>query len=69
MRILAFLEDPPVVERILRPIGEPIEAPNVLPVRGPPQRELEFSQVSPVQHADNEWPEMDQTGGVPDTWD
>jgi hypothetical protein len=70
MRILAFLEDPPVVERILRHIGEPTEAPEVLPARGPPQRELEFSQVDSLQHADNEWPEMDQTlDAGDDTWD
>jgi hypothetical protein len=33
---------PPVVERILGHIGEPTEAPAVLPARSPPQGELPF---------------------------
>ncbi len=72
MRIIAFLEDPPVVEKILRHIGEPTQAPEVLPARGPPQAELDFDQVGAVEQgaAGAEWPEMDQTAGSMDeTWD
>ncbi len=47
MRIIAFVLDPPVIERILRHIGEPVTAPAVLPVRLPPQGELEFDQTAP----------------------
>ncbi len=70
MRIIAFLEDPPVVERILRHIGEPPQAPAVLPARAPPQTELDLGQVGAVEQQDCEWPEMDQTAGLgDDTWD
>ena len=66
MRILAFLQDPPVVERILRHVGEPTQAPAVLPARAPPQAEMDFDpQAERV-----EWPEMDQTAGATDdSWD
>jgi hypothetical protein len=57
MRIVAFIQDPPVIERILHHIGEPTEAPRVLPARAPPQHALEFDQ-----NADGlEWPDVDQT--------
>ena len=72
MRIIAFLEDPPVVEEILRHIGESTQAPEVLPARAPPQGELGFDQAGSLQQvaADEEWPEMDQTAGSgDDTWD
>jgi hypothetical protein len=66
MRILAFIQDPPVVEKILRHIGEPTEPPEVLPARGPPQGELGFESEA---EADG-WPEMDQTAGRGDEgWD
>ncbi len=45
MRIIAFILDRSQVERILTHIGEPAEAPEVMPARGPPQAELEFDQV------------------------
>ena len=44
MRIIAFVLDPPVIERILRHIGEPTETPPILPARSPPQGELGFDQ-------------------------
>ncbi len=69
MRIIAFLEDPPVVEKILLHIGEPTQAPELLPARAPPQTELDFGQVGAEDQADNEWPEMDQTAGETETWD
>lgn len=37
MRLIAFILDPPVIERILVLIGEPVEAPVVLSARSPPQ--------------------------------
>ena len=36
MRIIAFVLDPPVIERILRHVGEPTEPPANLPARSPP---------------------------------
>ncbi len=38
MRIIAFIVDPPVIERILTHVGEPTEPPAVLPARAPHQR-------------------------------
>jgi len=67
MRIIAFILDRPVIERILTHIGEPVEAPVVCPARGPPQGELGFDQVDQAVGRDA-WPEIDQTGGR-DTWD
>ena len=66
MRIIAFVLDPPVIERILDHIGEPQQPPIVLPARSPPQAEMDFDQVA----GSDEWPEMDQTVGADDdTWD
>ena len=69
MRIIAFVLDPPVIERILTHIGEPVEAPAVLPARAPPQAEIQFDQA--VQTGgDQPWPEMDQTADLgDDTWE
>ncbi len=65
MRIIAFVLDPPVIERILRHVGEPTQPPAVLPARSPPQGELEFDQTAPG----DPWPEMDQTAGTDgDPW-
>jgi hypothetical protein len=63
MRLIALILDPPVVERILEHIGEPSEAPAVLPARSPPLGELSFDAdlEAPAKEA---WPEIDQTGGV-----
>ena len=66
MRIIAFVLDPPVIERILRHIDEPIEPPAVLPARSPPQGEFAFNQDSGA----DEWPDLDQTAGAAgDPWD
>lgn len=67
MRIIAFILDPPVIERILTHIGEPATPPAVLPARAPPQAELSFVQVDPAGGAEA-WLEIDQTGGQ-DSWD
>ena len=65
MRLIAFIMEPPVVEKILTHIGEPTEPPVVLPARAPPQVEIDFNQVDPG----NEWPDMDQTAGAEgETW-
>ena len=57
MRIIAFVQDPPVVEKILTHIGEPVSPPAILPARSPPQGEFGFDQAGGAQ----EWVEMDQT--------
>ena len=57
MRIIAFILDRSVIERILEHIGEPTTPPAVLPARAPPQAEMDFDQVGGA----GEWPEMDQT--------
>ena len=67
MRIIAFILDPPVIERILTHIGEPVTPPAVLAARAPPQAELGFEPANP-QVAQTAWPEIDQTGGQ-DSWD
>jgi hypothetical protein len=65
MRIIAFVLDPPVIERILRHIGEPVTAPPVLPPRSPPQGELALDQSA----GQAMWPEMDQTTGADAGWE
>jgi hypothetical protein len=58
MRIIAFLKDPQVVERIPSHIGEPT------------QLELDFDQEASVEQQASDWPEMDQTVGSDDNgWD
>ena len=42
MRLIAFIMEPVVVEKILSHIGEPTEPPTVLPARAPPQVEMDF---------------------------
>ena len=65
MRLIAFIMEPPVVEKILFHIGEPTEAPAVLIARAPPQVEMDFDQVV----EGNDWPDMDQTAETTDkTW-
>ena len=65
MRLIAFIMEPPVVEKILLHIGEPTEPPAVLPARAPPQVEMDFNQVA----QEYDWPDMDQTAGAEDeTW-
>ena len=67
MQIIAFILDPPVIERILTHIGEPATSPVVLPARAPPQAQLGF-EPSDTPAAQTTWPEIDQTGGQ-DSWD
>lgn len=70
MRIIAFIIEPPVIERILTHVGEPTEPPEVLPARAPPQLELGFDQdPESLDPSGDTWPDMDQTAGAPDeTW-
>jgi hypothetical protein len=66
MRIIAFIQDPPTIEKILTHIGEATQAPEVLPARGPPQGEMAFTQDADA----DDWPDMDQTAGASgDGWD
>lgn len=65
MRIIAFILDPPVIERILAHIGVPTEPPALRPARSPPQGELRFDQTAGL----DDWPEMDQTAGLGEGWD
>jgi len=66
MRIIAFVQEPAVVEKILTHIGEPIAPPAILPARSPPQGEFGFDQVVGAE----EWVEVDQTAAPDrDTWD
>ena len=66
MRIIAFVLDPPVIERVLRHVGEPTEPPVVLPARSPPQGELVFDQDG----GRDDWPEMDQSVDIAEaSWD
>jgi len=60
MRIIAFVLERPVIERILDHIGEPTAPPVILPARSPPQAEMDFDQAVGRE----EWPEVDQTAGV-----
>ena len=60
--IVAFVQDPLVIARILRHVGEPIAAPEVLPARAPPQGEMAFDESAGAE----EWPDEDQTAGRPD---
>ena len=66
MRIVAFIVEPGVIERILRHIGEPTKPPEMLPARAPPQAEMDFDQTAGL----DEWPDVDQTAGTSDDdWD
>ena len=68
MRIIAFVLDPPVIERILRHVGEPTEPPAILPARSPPQGEIAFDQDQDGGRDD--WPDMDQSADTADaSWD
>jgi hypothetical protein len=45
MRIIAFITEAPVIESILRCLGEPTEPPPVAPARGPPIDEADIDQT------------------------
>ena len=64
MRIIAFVLDPPVIERILRHLGEPTEPPAILPAKSPPQGEIEFDQLA----GQPDWPDMDQATSPADDY-
>jgi hypothetical protein len=65
MRIIAFVLEQPVIERILAHLGEPTRPPAVRPARPPPQGEFPFDQTL----GPDDWPEMDQTAGLVDGWE
>jgi hypothetical protein len=43
MRIIAAIDEPPLVEKILAPLGLSSERPVIAPARFPPQRDVEIS--------------------------
>ena len=59
MRILAFILDPAVIQKILRHLGDEENPPPVAPARAPPQTAFEFAQDTGAEA----WPEIDQTAG------
>jgi hypothetical protein len=65
MRIIAFVLERPVIERILAHLGEPTRPPAVRPARPPPQGEFQFDQTL----WPDDWPEMDQTAELGDGWE
>jgi hypothetical protein len=67
MRLISFILDPPVIERILTHIGERVTPPAVLPARAPPQAEMGFEPAE-RSAGPTPWPEIDQTGGQ-ESWD
>lgn len=44
MRIVAFIQETEAIQSILRHLGAPTQAPEVLPARAPPQIQMEFDQ-------------------------
>jgi hypothetical protein len=44
MKLVAFITQPPVIQRILAHIGEPADPPVLAPARGPPQTDFDFDQ-------------------------
>jgi hypothetical protein len=46
MRIIAFINEGPVIGEIFGHLGEPISAPHLAPARGPPLWELTTSSTS-----------------------
>ena len=64
MRIIAFVLDPPVIERILDHVVDPTTPPAMSAAQAPPQAELGFAQAA----GSGEWPEMDQRAGLDNAW-
>jgi hypothetical protein len=67
IRIIAFILEPSVIERILTHVGEPVTPPAVMPARALPQAELGFESADRPA-AQTAWPEIAQTGSQ-DSWD
>lgn len=44
MKIIAAIEDPKVIKKILSHLGLPTKAPTALPVRGPPSQLYDYKQ-------------------------
>lgn len=64
MRIIAFILDRPVIERILTHLELPTEPPAVLPARSPPQYEIPLGQdvnQDPGSDQGDQWPDLDQS--------
>jgi len=61
MRIIAFVLDPVVIERILSHIGGPTVPPVTAPARSPPPAEMESDQAA----AQDQWPEMKLLSATP----
>jgi hypothetical protein len=69
MKILAFLNDPPVVRDILLHLDLPHQPPPLAPARGPPQAELAFDQTPDLDPTDPEPdPDFDFDQSPPDPW-
>lgn len=49
MKIIAAIEDPKVIRKILSHLGLPTKAPTTLPVRGPPDSFDEYRQFEDSQ--------------------
>lgn len=45
MKIISFITQPEVIEKILNHLGEPTRPPPISPARSPPQPELDFDQT------------------------
>ena len=74
MRLIAFIMEPPVVEKMellhnpakamTLAYRRPTEPPAVLPARAPPQMDLDFDQVTQFDQG-NDLPDMDQSSEGP----
>ena len=65
MRLIAFIMESPVVEKILLHIGELTKPPAVLPARTPPQTRIGFDKFVEA----NKWPDMVKTADIAgETW-
>jgi hypothetical protein len=61
MRVVAFILEPPVIQKILRHLGEDAHPPPVASARAPPQAACEFDQDA----GRDPWPQLDQTADQP----
>jgi len=48
LRVISFITDPAVIEKILRHLDEPIKPPPISPARGPPQDEFYLIDPAPA---------------------